>query len=108
MIFLCFPSPRFGVSRRKFKKMHPPAVISGRQTITLRRAVHKRNLIESIDPLLLSARSSEVAAPRRAVVEVVRCKIPILQHGIDRHNATPMLVSSLPAINDLCADAMKS
>jgi hypothetical protein len=31
-----------------------------------------------------------------------------LQHGIDRHNATPRLVSSLPAINDLCADAMKS
>ena len=70
--------------------------------------MHKRNLIESIDPLLLSARSSEVAAPRRAVVEVVRCKIPILQHGIDRHNATPRLVSSLPAIDDLCADAMKS
>jgi hypothetical protein len=38
---------------------------------TLRRAVHKRNLIESMDPLLLSASSSEVAAPRRAVVEVV-------------------------------------
>jgi hypothetical protein len=33
--------------------------------------MHKRNLIESIDPLLLSASSSEVAAPRRAVVEVV-------------------------------------
>ena len=35
------------------------------------RAVHKRNLIESIDPLLLSASSSEAAAPWRAVVEVV-------------------------------------
>jgi hypothetical protein len=35
MIFLCFPSPLFGVSRRNFEKMHPPAVISGRQTITL-------------------------------------------------------------------------
>jgi hypothetical protein len=33
--------------------------------------VHKRNLIESIDPLLLSASSSEAAAPLRAVVEVV-------------------------------------
>jgi len=35
MIFLCFPSPLFGVSRRNFEKMHLPAVISGRQTITL-------------------------------------------------------------------------
>ena len=33
--------------------------------------MHKRNLVESVDPLLLSASSSEVAAPRRAVVEVV-------------------------------------
>ncbi len=35
MTFFWFPSPLFGVSRRNFEKMHPPDVISGRQTITL-------------------------------------------------------------------------
>ena len=76
MIFLCFPSPLFGVSRRNFKKnaptccdFWPPNHHFG---LALLSAVnHKRNLIESIDLLLLSASSSEVAAPCRAVVEVV-------------------------------------
>ena len=76
MIFLCFPSALFGVSRRKFEEnaatccdFWPPNHHFG---LALLSAVnHKRNLIESIDPLLLSASSSEVTAPCRAVVEVV-------------------------------------
>jgi len=53
MIFLCFPSPLFGVSRRNFEKNHPPAVISGRQTITLGlqflSAVNQRFVVRSVD-----------------------------------------------------------
>jgi hypothetical protein len=79
IIFLGFPSPLFGVSRRKLKKCTPLLrFLAAKPSLwactfvcnqsTLRRAVHQRNLIESIDPLLLSAScSSEVAALQRAV-----------------------------------------
>ena len=79
MIFLCFPSPLFGVSRRKFEENAATCCDFWQPNhhfgLALLSAVnHKRNLIESIDPLLLSASSSElseVAAPCQAVVEVV-------------------------------------